>query len=116
MIKLFYTLVEHVKRCGEMLEGIYKLLQEVIGIMDSRGEAPSAQDTLSENNQNYPEKEENLWTIQATCYELRIVRSTLFKLRKEGLIEEVRMGRHVRFRESDVRRLREWYSIPKGKL
>lgn len=99
-----------------MLEGIYKLLQERIGILDKAEEAPVANENFDENNQNSPSKGENLWTIQATCCELRIARSTLFKLRKEGLIKEVRMGRHVRFRESDVRRLLEWYSIPKGKL
>ncbi|MBL1410400.1 hypothetical protein [Sphingobacterium faecale] len=50
---------------------------------------------------------------------LGISRGTLVTHRDEGLLTEVRIGAKgggVRFISSEVAHLREWYSVPKGKV
>lgn len=50
---------------------------------------------------------------------LRISRGTLVSHRDEGLLTEVRIGKKgggVRFMSNEVAKLREWYSVRKGKV
>lgn len=65
--------------------------------------------------------EEGQWLMDtvAVCSRLGVSRTTLMAHRVQGLLTEVRMGQKggaVRFISSEVESLREWYSVPKGKV
>ncbi|MFD2554209.1 MerR family transcriptional regulator [Sphingobacterium tabacisoli] len=60
-----------------------------------------------------------LMTTQEALDVLNFSRGTLVSHREQGLVTEVRIGKEgggVRFISSEVMRLRELYSVPKGKV
>ncbi|WP_437917998.1 helix-turn-helix domain-containing protein [Sphingobacterium sp. LRF_L2] len=61
-------------------------------------------------------EDEELLNIDDACGFLGIARSTLSELRKTGHITDIKKGRSVRFRLSELKLVRKWYSVPKGKV
>ncbi|TJZ53308.1 helix-turn-helix domain-containing protein [Sphingobacterium olei] len=117
MIKSLLILIEHVEQCHTVLTEIYNALDVPVKLNRNLPAVVPPQ-TSAEREISFADVEEGvvLLTIDDACNRLGIVRSTLFTLREEGKITTVKKGRAVRFRENDVENMRNWYSIPKGKV
>ncbi|TJZ53773.1 helix-turn-helix domain-containing protein [Sphingobacterium olei] len=117
MIKSLLILIEHVEQCHAVLTKMYNSLK-VPAELNRTLPAVIPPQSSSAREISFTDIEEGvvLLTIDDACARLGIVRATLFNLRQEGKITTVKKGRAVRFRENDVENMRNWYSIPKGKV
>lgn len=65
-------------------------------------------DVISELQKLEPseqKKEEKLFTSNEACEILRCSKPTLHRWKREGLIDHVRIGRNIRYRESDIEKI-----------
>lgn len=120
MTRFILILIERVEQCLTVLNKLYDLLayinkyhpHDIRHAVDNR--------PLSNEDRLLIEVADNddpLLTITEACEQLGVVRATLYKLRMEGFLPKVQKGvKGVRFRQSDIEKLRKWYSVPKGKV
>lgn len=113
MIKSLLILIERVEQCLAVLTKMYNLL----AIYIEQDNVEPAAVPESDLSLNQVEDDELLLTIDDACSIMGVSRGTLWTLRQQELLPEVKKGKKgVRFRQADVEKLRKWYSVPKGKV
>lgn len=119
LIKQHQTIVTLLR---EMADG--QQCKDLKDFTDFTRQKQQAKDTLSKQpvekseSQTFKKvgKKTKLLSIDYACRYLGVARSTLAGLRKDGHLTDIVKGRSVRFRFDELKKIRKWYSIPKGKV
>lgn len=99
------------KKNNRVYEFLMRIYQRLIHLLPKVGVKNESSPDLWTIPLGELDEDEELLTIDATCGIVNIVRSTLWRLRKEHVIRHVEQaGGGVRFRASDVEMLRKWYN------